>query len=174
VIISSKVYGILSKKDINDDSKRFYFRGINYDIERRKMYCADVKKIYDGHSLSAEIDEWQPLNPSITYLNSGLLINKFNNEVIELESPKSLLIVHSKQVGDKSPLIISRIDLSGNLIWSKELPMVQIYDMVLSKNHLVLFSNDGVKITSSSAQNWIMSINLQDGNFILKDLMEKE
>jgi hypothetical protein len=174
VITGSKVYGILGEKDINDDSKRFYFRGINYDIERRKMYYADVKKIYDGHSLSAEIGQWQMLNPSGTFLNGGLLINKFNDEVIELESPKSLIIVHSKQVGDKSPLIISRIDLNGNLLWSKEIPMVQIYDMVLGKNHLILFSNDGIKVTGSRAHNWIMSINLQSGNFILKDLMEKE
>ena len=175
-ILDSTIFALLSDKELKDYSTNFYFRRIYSEDVQRSLYQAIYKDIYisGGIKSNCKVSEWKRVNNTISFLKGGFLENKTNLTTIELADPKSWLVITYKEVGDQSPLILQRVNTNGIATWTKELPIKDFSDLVFVGDNLVLFSNDGKKITGTDECNWIISINLENGDFVFLDLGEEE
>jgi hypothetical protein len=175
-ISDTVIYALLSDKELKQNANDFHFAKTYMDDVQRSLYTSgysDIRKS-GGFPSNCKTGGLKPLNNNNSFLNGGFLENKVNLKTIELYNPQSWLIISSKEVGRKSKLIIQRITAKGIALWTKELPIINFSDMVLAENSLVLFSNDGEKISDSDNSNWIISIDLKNGEFILLDLGKKD
>jgi hypothetical protein len=168
----SIIYMLLSEKELKENTNSFYFRRTYIDDVQKSIYQAKFNSISNssGFPSNCKISDAEALNSNISFLNGGFLENKSNLKTIQLSNPQSWLIVSSKEVGNKSKLIIQRVNVQGISIWTKELPIINFSDLVLTDENLILFTNDGEKITDSSKCNLILSINLKTGDFVMVDL----
>jgi hypothetical protein len=176
VVLDSTIYALLSEKDLAENNSNFYFRKIYSDEVQRQLYRSNFNELEknDGFFERCKISERKLVNNNISFLKGGFLLDKENLEPIKLSNPLSWLILSAKEVGNKSKLILQRVNEQGIAIWTKELPIIDFSDMVLAGDNLVMFTNDGVKITNDDNRNWIISLNLKTGDFILLDLAENK
>jgi hypothetical protein len=176
VISDSIIYALLSDKDLEENRTSFYLRKLYSEDVQRAVYYSSFSELEksNGFNDRCKIAGWKPLNNQISFLKGGFLKNNENLEVIELNNPKSWLILSAKEVGNKSKLILNRVNDKGIVVWTKELPIINFSDLLLLGDYLVLFSNDGEIITSTDDNNWIISINLKNGEFVMLDLGKKE
>jgi hypothetical protein len=186
-ISDTVIYALLSDKELKQNSGNFHFARTYMDDVQRLLYqsgcsaiqksggfpsksgCSAIQKS-GGFPSSCKTSGLKALNNNISFLNGGFLENKVNLKTIALDNPQSWLIISSKEVGRKSKLIIQRVTTKGIPVWTKELPIINFSDMVLTDSKLLLFSNDGEKISSSDNSNWIFSIDLKNGEFKFLDL----
>lgn len=175
-IVDSTIYALLSDKDLKEYNGYFYFRRIYSEDVQRSLYQSTFTELEknSGFNSRCKIKEWKQVNNANTFLKGGFLANKENLANIEFTDPQCWLILTSKEVGNKSKLILQRVNIQGIAVWTKELPIINFGDMVLAGDNLILFSNDGEKITGSSENNWIISVNLKTGEFVMLDLGKEE
>jgi hypothetical protein len=175
-ISDSIVYALLSDKDLEENKTSFYIRKLYSEDVQRSIYSSSFTELEksSGFNERCKIAGWKPINSQVSFLKGGFLKNKENLEVIELNNPKSWLILSAKEVGDKSKLILQRVNIQGIIVWTKDLPIINFSDMLLLGDYLVLFSNDGEIISGTDKNNWIFSINLSNGQYTMLDLGKKE
>jgi len=175
-IVDTSIYALLSEKELMENTSYFNFHQTQISDVQRMLYKARFSDLNfsSGFPGNCKISDIKPVNNNISFLNGGFLQNKTTRKTIQLFNPLSWLIVSAKEVGNKSKLIIQRVNFQGFAIWTKELPLINFSDMALSEENLILFSNDGVKITDSSNCNWILSLNLKTGAMVFLDLANEE
>ena len=171
-VVDSTIYALLSDKELKDNSQTFHFRKIFNDEVQRQLYATAYNEmnLSNGFNSYCKISDWKLISNNSTFLKGGFLEDKSNLIPIELNNPLSWIIVTAKEVGNQSPLILQRVNANGISMWTKELPLKEFSDMLFTGERLILFSNDGGKISGSDNCNWLYSIDLMNGEIVFLDL----
>ncbi len=159
------VYSLLTDAEIANNYLNMNIFGIT-GVNRCKFYKAELDKSNpNSEEYNRSTGLWNILNDKNVFLNGGFLINPSNLSAIQLKNPDSFIIIHRKEVDDKSFLLLSRINLDGTKTWEIELPLNKILQLVVTEGHLILLSNDGKKITDRSKYNVYIPVNIENGKF---------
>lgn len=162
---NNDVYSLLNDAETANNYLNMNIFGIT-GINRCKLYKSILDKS-DPNSVEYNKTSglWNILNDKNVFLNGGFLINPLNLKAIQLKNPDSFIIIHRKEVDDKSRLLLSRVNLEGEKIWETELPLNKILQLIVTEKHIILFSNDGKKITGRSKYNVYIPVNIENGEF---------
>lgn len=163
--LNNDVYSLLTDAEIANNYLNMNTSGIT-GVNRCKFYKSIIDK---SNPNLEEYDRcsglWNILNEKDIYLNGGFLINPSNLKAIQFNNPDSFIIIHRKEVDDKSLLLLSRVNLEGVKIWETELPLNKILQLVVTEGHIILLSNDGKKIYDRSKYNVYIPVNIENGKY---------
>jgi len=161
-------YGLLSSNDLEKPETRFRYRAVYTETARNKLYGAGIS-LQDSTKKTVEllIGEPEKINDAV-YLQGGFLLDPKNALPIHLKNDDGFLICYREKVGHNGNIILSRIDLKGNIKWTFNTKLNEFTDWVYAGKRLIILGNDNKEISSSDA-NLLISIDLQTGKAVMHD-----
>lgn len=163
--LNNRIYTILSDSEL----KNSYYNnrtGVNTGVNRRKLYY-----MYITNDIESE-NKWKSIEGSEFFLNGGFLLNPISLTVIQLDNTESFLIMHKKQIGEGTPVLLSKVKTDGTIVWKVELPIAHINNLIYTENKLIILSNDGKDISGSTDNNIYIVIDLLSGDYLKIDLFK--
>lgn len=163
-----KWYGLLSPADLEKPDGRFRYRSVYTETARNKFYSASVS-IKDPSKKAIEllVAEPEKLNDAV-YLQGGFLLNKTTGLPVHLTNGDGFIVCYKEKVGNTGNIMLSRVDLEGNVKWSINCELKEFEDWIYTGNRLVILGNDNKEISSGKA-NLLMIIDLQSGKAVKHD-----
>jgi len=166
--INGQWYGLMTAADLEKRNPDFQYQPVYTETARNKLYTAATRqKDPGGHSGKLMVDEPVRMNDNI-FLQGGFLLDKFTALPIHLKNKEGVLIVHRQTVGYKGEILVSRIDLRGNITWTLNTKLTEFLDWIWSGNRLIILGADNKELSSGEA-NLMMSIDLQNGSRVIHD-----
>jgi len=165
---NSKWYGLLSGTDLEKPETRFRYMAVYTETARNKLYGAGIS-LRDSTKKAVElvIGEPEKINDAV-YLQGGFLLDKNTALPIHLKNDDGFLICYREKVGHNGNIILSRVDLKGNIKWTFNTKLIEFTDWVYTGKRLIILGNDNKEISSSDA-NLLISINIQTGKAVMHD-----
>jgi|GEM_PF-5631072 len=97
------------------------------DYKEEEVILANKQHLsIDGSARSAiqnETNRTTPLFPNsdLTFLAGGFLIDTVKGKPVELDSPPSIMMIEKQAIDGNEPSIISRVSLTGKVLWKQQL-----------------------------------------------------
>ena len=165
---NNRWYGLLSSTDLEKPETRFRYRAVYTETARNKLYSAAVS-LKDSARKAAEllVSEPEKINAAV-YLQGGFLLNKSNALPIHVKNDDGFLICYREKVGAAGNIMITRVDLKGNVKWTLNTRLTEFTDWIYTGRRLIILGNDNKEISSGDA-NLLMSIDIQNGKAVMHD-----
>lgn len=168
--LNGQWYGLVNEKESSSLSD--YFRiNDNYEATKRNAFytCALVT---ENRNVKLNLSTLQRLGTS-DFLQGGFMLNPASGNVLCLSGPESFLVLHRDVIGKEGKLLVSRVDMTGNILWNAETGIpADMQDLILYKNKLVIFGTTNSDLTSGEA-NTMVILNLDNGEVNVYDYMSR-
>lgn len=167
----STVYALIPRKEMDTTNTYFYFRQYFSEEEQHFLCKASIKEMRKSRGLysSANIGKWKSLSPWQYFLKGNFLLNKQSLQPITLHGPDSWLIISVKEIGQNSPLLLHRVDSSGKIHWTRELPITSFSDLLYIPDKAIFFCSKPTA-NNDNQSDIFLSVELQTGNYHMTGL----
>lgn len=160
--------GLMTSADLEKRNPDFHYQPVYTETARNKMYKANTRlKDPSGNRGKLLVDEPAKLNDNV-FLQGGFLLDKSTALPIHLKNKEGFLVVHRKTVGNKGEILVSRIDLEGNITWTLNTGLTEFLDWIWSEKRLIILGNNNEELSSGEV-NFMLSVNLQNGSRVEYD-----
>lgn len=172
LIKDNMVYTLTPKKEI-DTTNHYLSLNQNFSTEEQKFLSKSlIKEVSKSSGMysSVVVEKQVLVKPGLSFLKGHFLLDKKTLQAVILNNPESFLILSTREIGLNSPLILQRVDFSGKIIWSKELPVKDLKDVILTENKLIMYSEKDHSLNENKQSDLLLCIDLVSGNFLLEAL----
>lgn len=161
-------YGLLSNTDLEKPGTHFRYRNVHNETARNKLYSAPIT-LKDSSKRAAEIEVGEPakVNEAV-YLQGGFLLDPATALPIHLTNAEGFIICSREKVGHEGSIILTRVDLQGNTIWTYNTKLREFAGLINPGKRLIILGNDNKNISSGDA-NLLLSIDLLNGKAVMHD-----
>lgn len=161
-------YGLLNAADLEKTESRFRYRTVTAETGRNKLYSAALT-LKDSTAKILELIVAKPEKiADAVYLQGGFLLDRSTALPIQLKNTDGFIVCHREKVGSLGNIILSRVDLTGNIAWTFNTKLLSFNDWIFTGSRLVIFGNDNKELSSSDA-NLLTIIDLKNGQAVMYD-----
>ncbi len=106
-----------------------------------------------------------------TYLNPCFAADTYTGNVVHLANPDGYIVIHQDLLGEKSKALITRIDVTGKMIWEKQTGVsTKIKSCVLQGKYLIIATNKDYMLSPFIGKDALCIIDTGNGNIIQPSL----
>ena len=161
-------YGLKTATELEKMSPHFEHRNSYTETARNQLYTATITaKDPTKKVMELVIGEPEKLNAAV-YLQGGFLLDKQTALPIHLTNEDGFIIAYKEKVGYEGFIILSRIDLKGNVKWTYNTNSKTLADWTYNGKSLIVLTTDNKELSSGDA-NVLSIINIQSGQVVVYD-----
>lgn len=152
---------LYSKTELEKLYHRLSYSPARDDAARRQLIASVYIEDKNG-DYQIEKEQIKPLSSSQFFLQGGFLLDKQTALPIRLQHPAGYLVVHKDKIGNEGKILVSRVDLSGKLLWTMESGLTEWDDWIITRDRLIILGADNPELTSTDC-NVLWSVDLVSG-----------
>lgn len=152
-------YGLFSQKEISKQSDRFSYSTVYDETARRQLYRSTYQTDKNG---TARINASSITQlPSPLLLDAGFLLHGQTGLPAKMENG-DYLVVHKDQVGQEGHILLSRLSLSGSVLWTASSALSSWAGWVITPSHIYITGKDNKELSGGEV-NVLLGIELAGG-----------
>lgn len=169
----NKWYGILSDEEFDRQKDYLNVHNSYGETARSKFYDAPYTYKDTSPDADIKIGKLNLLIDNPVFIQGGLLVDKSTARVVRLTDPDGYIVLHKDKIGEDGLLVLTRVDLKGNILWTTKTSLSNLNDLIVAKEHIVILGSDRRELFGGMSSLFI-SIDLKTGKSAIYDYFKDE